>query len=125
VITSTIDAAAEFHALAERTRLRALLPEYVRRCAGRDMDPRMFLTAEPLFSQDMEAPSSKITSTLSISADGTVTRVALQDDVDPALSPAVNEALYGWLFYPRIVAGIPQPAEIEVQQYLRGVLSRR
>lgn len=104
----------DYYARVERAQLAAVLKRYVADQAGRDAPARPVVMIKPFLPDRSQLPTGSVTAYLTVTPDGLVEDVSLSEALPGPADGAVQAALSGWLFLPRIKAGSAVSSRIEV-----------
>lgn len=114
VMSSELKYASSYFAAGDRLQLLEVIDGYKQKFAGQDHSLVPYIQPPPVFPEDFIKPEQPATATLTISADGVVTAVVIDGLNDAALRQSYMDALSGWLFLPRLKAGVAVPAKVKL-----------
>ena len=114
VRTNDMSYAWQFYAARERAKLGEAVAKYRAKYPAADHAAVPFYTVMPVFHPGAELPAGEVTVTLTVGLDGTVSEVDAGMIGDDSARNSVVEALGGWLFLPRLKAGQPEFATVNV-----------
>lgn len=103
-----------YYAQVERFQLATVLKRYLADHAGETAPARPIVMIKPFLPDRSQLPAGSVTAYLTITPDGLVEDVSLSDSLPGPADGAVQAALSGWLFLPRIKAGSAVSSRIEV-----------
>lgn len=114
VRTDETPLASTYYSIIERSKLAHLVDNLRKKNSGKDLDPFPLVRVKPLLPEGVAIPAEPVKATFTITAEGLVTNVSLQGNIDPVVETAVRDALDGWLFLPKFKAGQPVAARVQL-----------
>ena len=103
-----------YYASLEKLQLATVLKQYLIAQAGRNAPARPVVSVKPLLPPDATRPTTPITASFGVTAEGHVEDVRLSPAASAEIESAVRNAMGGWLFLPQIKAGTPVACRVEV-----------
>jgi len=114
VVTPASESGWIFYAEVERQQLQSAIKRYREKFAGANHAAAPVVMPRPLIRAGTTVPSETVMVLLDVSAEGLVTDVEMPRLADSTLQNDLNEALAGWLFFPKLRAGEPVPSRVQV-----------
>lgn len=114
VMTNQLKYASSFFAAGDRLQFLEIAEGYKKKFAGQDHAVAPCVQPPPVFPENYVKPEQPATATLTISAEGAVTSIVIDGLNDAALRQSYMDAFSGWLFLPKLKAGVPVPAKVKI-----------
>lgn len=114
VMTNGATIGWEYYSKRDHERLAAALRKYRAQYAGADHAAVPMVMPKPVLSDSLPPPKGPVTALVTVEPDGTVSKVEVSGVDDPNARQGVVDALSGWLFLPRLKAGVPVAAKLQV-----------
>ena len=114
VLTNITQFAWPYFSLVERLRLKGAVERYIEHFSGQNHPISPVVTIKPLLPEGTPRPESPVTVRLTVSPQGWVTAVNISGTQDSNVRNAVQEAMMGWLFFPKLVMGQPVESQAEM-----------
>jgi hypothetical protein len=105
---------ATYFSRIEHLRLAAAIEKYRKDYRGKDHAAMPFVRFRPTLPTGLSPPDQTVTATLDVGDNGVVDNVAVSGATDPKVEASIRETLQGWLFLPRLKAGVPAATRIAV-----------
>lgn len=112
VRTTDVAFAWEFYAKRDRARLAQGVAKYLEKFKGSDHDAVPAVMRKPIFPDGATMPAGEVDVTLTVEADGVVSAVEVPGVKDDGVRQSLTDALGGWLFLPRLKAGVPVATQV-------------
>lgn len=114
ILTNKSDEAWQFYAMSDRAKLDGAIRKYCERNPAADVAAKPVLMAQPVFKDGLTPPKTAGSALLEVAADGTVAKLEITGIENEGVKQSIAEALNGWLFYPRLRAGVPVASKVQI-----------
>lgn len=112
--TDALETPWKYYALLDKFQLKRTTPGYLQKFADQDHEAFPVIRPKPLLKDGLSTPTTPVSALMTVNTDGMVENVVVTGAADPAVRGCIEQALGGWMFFPRLKSGKPVPTKILV-----------
>ena len=112
VRTTDVGSVWQYYTRRDRERLVQAVAKYLEKFKGADHDAVPAMMPKPIFAPNAVMPVGEVVVTLTVESDGTVSAVETGETKDASVRESISNALGGWMFLPRLKAGVPVATKV-------------